>query len=295
MFNDFGELMINHFYKLLLATFCLLSCPSIGNDNYPIQSVDFLGYNLSAPDQKIILDDDLLEISGLTYIENNILAAVQDEKGTIYYVDINKNEIVSKFKFAKNKDYEGIEMAQNLYYIISSDGDLYSLNRNEIENPQTVKFDTPLKAKNDVEGLAYDAHNQLLLIACKGDPTTKLNKPKGKAVYALSLKNNSFELIYTINTNSLTKFLNQNKSKDVKFSPSAIAVHPITRDIFILSYVDKYLIALSNKGAIKAAVKLNSRLFQQPEGICFSPNGTLFISNEGKGSKGNILQFNYQY
>jgi len=283
--------MTNHFYKFFLVTF-LLSCASFGNTN-PMQSMDFLGYDLSAPEQKIILDDDLIEISGLTYLENNILAAVQDEKGIIYYVDINKNEIVSKFKFAKNKDYEGIEIAQNHYYIISSDGDLYSLNRNEIEDPQTLKFDTPLKAKNDVEGLAYDAHNKLLLIACKGDPKTKLNKPKGKAVYAYSLKNNTFELIYTINTSSLTKFLD--KSKDVKFSPSGIAVHPITRDIFILSYVDKYLIALTKKGGIKAAVKLDSRLFKQPEGICFSPTGTLFISNEGKGSKGNILQFNYRY
>jgi len=285
--------MTDYFYKFLLVTFCLLSCSSITNDTNPIQSIDFLGYDLSAPDQKIILDDDLIEISGLTYFENNILAAVQDEKGIIYYIDINKNEIVSKFRFAKNKDYEGIALAHNYYYIISSDGDLYSLNRNEIEDPHTEKFDTPLKAKNDVEGLAYDAHNQLLLIACKGDPKTKLNKPKGKAVYAFSLKNNSFELIYTINTNSLTKFLDQNKSKDIKFSPSAIAVHPITRDIFILSYVDKYLIALTKKGRIKAAVKLDSRLFKQPEGICFSPTGTLFISNEGKGSKGNILKFKY--
>jgi len=285
--------MTNHFYKFLLVTFCLLGCSSFGNDTHPIKSVDFLGYDLSAPEQKISLPNDLMEISGLTYLENDILAAIQDEKGIIYHIDFNKNEIVSKFRFAKNKDYEGIEMAQNYYYIISSDGDLYSLNRNEIKDPRTVKFDTPLKAKNDVEGLAYDSHNQLLLIACKGDPKTKFNNPKGKAVYAFSLKNNSLELIYTINTNSLTKFLD--KSKDVKFSPSAIAVHPITRDIFILSYVDKYLIALSNKGAIKAAVKLDSRLFQQPEGICFSPTGTLFISNEGKGSKGNILKFKYHY
>lgn len=287
--------MTNHFYKFLLITFCLLSCLSFGNDTHPIKSVDFLGYDLSAPEKKISLPKDLMEISGLTYLENDILAAIQDEKGIIYHIDINKNEIVSKFRFAKNKDYEGIELAQNYYYIISSDGDLYSLNRNEIEDPRTVKFDTPLKAKNDVEGLAYDAHDQLLLIACKGDPKTKINNPNGKAIYAFSLKNNSFDLIYTINTDNLIKYLNQKNSKDVKFSPSAIAVHPITRDIFILSYVDRYLIALTKKGGLKAAVKLDSRLFKQPEGICFSPTGTLFISNEGKGSRGNILQFKYQY
>ena len=113
--------MTNHFYKFLLITFCLLSCSSFSNDSNPTQGVYFLGYDLSAPEQKIVLDDDLIEISGLTYLENNILAAVQDEKGIIYHIDISKNEIVYKFKFAKNKDYEGIEMAQNFYYIRTGD------------------------------------------------------------------------------------------------------------------------------------------------------------------------------
>jgi uncharacterized protein YjiK len=236
-----------------------------------------------------------MEISGLTYLENNILAAIQDEKGIIYHIDISKKEVVSKFRFAKNNDYEGIEIAQNHYYIISSDGDLYSLNKNEIEEPNTVKLEMPLSSKNDVEGLAYDAQNQQLLIACKGDPKTKNSNPVGKAVYAFSLKDKSLNLIYTINKDSLIKSLDSDKSKNVKFSPSAIALHPITGDVFILSHVDKYLIALTKKGRIKSAAKLNPKIFKQPEGICFSPSGTLFISNEGKGSRGNILQFKYQY
>ncbi len=287
--------MTTYFHKFSLLTFCLISCSSSGNHTNPAQSEDFLGYDLSAPEQKIILPNDLREISGLTYLENDILAAVQDEKGIIYHIDISKNEIVSKFRFAKNNDYEGIEIAQNHYYIISSDGDLYSLNIDEIEDPNTVKLETPLSAKNDVEGLAYDAQNQQLLIACKGDPKTKNSNPLGKAVYAFSLKDKSLNLIYTVSRDSLIKNLDQNKTKDVKFSPSAIAVHPITGDVFILSHVDKYLIALTKKGRIKSVAKLDPRIFKQPEGICFSPSGTLYISNEGKASKGNILQFKYHY
>jgi sugar lactone lactonase YvrE len=38
---------------------------------------------------------------------------------------------------------------------------------------------------------------------------------------------------------------------------------------------------------------LKNSIFRQPEGICFSPDGEiLFISNEGKNKKGNILVFN---
>jgi uncharacterized protein YjiK len=40
-----------------------------------------------------------------------------------------------------------------------------------------------------------------------------------------------------------------------------------------------------------AMVKLRSKVHAQPEGICFSPDGTLYISNEGDGGDATILQF----
>ncbi len=39
--------------------------------------------------------------------------------------------------------------------------------------------------------------------------------------------------------------------------------------------------------------QLDKKTFRQPEGICFDPEGNLFISNEGQGGKANILIFKY--
>jgi uncharacterized protein YjiK len=36
---------------------------------------------------------------------------------------------------------------------------------------------------------------------------------------------------------------------------------------------------------------LKRSIFPQPEGITFSPNGDLFIANEGDGDGGTILRF----
>jgi sugar lactone lactonase YvrE len=41
-------------------------------------------------------------------------------------------------------------------------------------------------------------------------------------------------------------------------------------------------------------IRLNRKLFPQPEGICFSPDGKLFISTEGKGQPGKIMLFKPQ-
>jgi uncharacterized protein YjiK len=75
------------------------------------------------------------------------------------------------------------------------------------------------------------------------------------------------------------------------FRPSGIAVHPKTGQIFILASDGKKLLILSEQGQKEALVSLNPKIYRQPEGICFSPNGDLFISSEGKKGDGYILRF----
>ena len=53
------------------------------------------------------------------------------------------------------------------------------------------------------------------------------------------------------------------------------------------------LMVLDRNGKVLDLQDLDNKLFLQPEGICFSPQGDLFISNEGRGGKGYILKFKY--
>ena len=41
-------------------------------------------------------------------------------------------------------------------------------------------------------------------------------------------------------------------------------------------------------------VKLKKKIHEQPEGIVFAQDGTLYISNEGKDGKAKIYKFAYQ-
>ena len=54
----------------------------------------------------------------------------------------------------------------------------------------------------------------------------------------------------------------------------------------------KVLIILDNHGSIINILDLDRNILNQPEGICFSENGDLFISNENKNGTANILRFN---
>ena len=81
----------------------------------------------------------------------------------------------------------------------------------------------------------------------------------------------------------------------MKFKPSGIAIHPITKELYIISSVNKALVVAGQDGKIKDAYQLDPAVFKQPEGITFTPWGDLLISNEAAevGSP-NILIFKYK-
>ena len=72
----------------------------------------------------------------------------------------------------------------------------------------------------------------------------------------------------------------------IDFYPAAIAVHPVTHDIFIISTKDTKCIAqFTHDGKLKAFDYLDKEMLPQPEGICFDTKGNLYISTEARHGK----------
>jgi uncharacterized protein YjiK len=254
----------------------------------------------------------LLEISGLSYIDKNKLACVQDEKGNIYIFNLVTGEVEKKIDFGNDGDYEGVEIVKNDAWILKSNGTLYKAEDYlKKTKPHVKKHTTALSGKNDAEGLTHDPLGNNLLIACKGHPF--LDDKEGrefKAVYSFDLKTKKIDLkpFLLIEMDTIKYYKNYNtlarlgvellawfdsSTGDVSFQPSGIAVNPISGNIYILGSVGNLIIVFSRDGVMLAIVKLRSKIFPQPEGICFSPEGALYIANEGDKNKGTILKFEY--
>lgn len=267
-------------------------------------------YSIYEADKKFELKEDLREISGLAYYNDHSLLCVNDEKGIIYKYHLAKEKITKKYVFDRSGDYEGIEVVGDQVYVLRSDGALFEVDHFRKKNVVSVKNKTLLNAGNDTEGLAYDAKNNTLLVACKGSPGKDRKLKGNRAIYEYKLDKNKLshkpkylidqeEVRKTLEFNSYTKFsvkllekINPSEG-DLTFQPSAIAVHPITGNLYVVGSVGKLLIVLKPTGELLAIVKLKRKLFRQPEGICFAPDGRMFISNEGKGSRANIYEFAY--
>ena len=257
------------------------------------------GYDLSSPTEKYLPPTALEEVSGLDHLRKNVLACVQDESGIIFYFDLKTRRVIERLEFAKSGDYEGLAVANKDIYVIKSNGKLY---RHSVNDGDTEEIETPLSHANDVEGLAYDKNRDRLLIACKESPSLKKGKQlKGRAVYSYPL-NGEFQNEPAIHiTGKLINEWNDQQKVPLEldkklrgFKPSGLAVHPKTGDIWVVANEGKVLLVTGPKGELRQFIPISPRIFKQPEGLCFAPNGDLFISNEARSGSANILKFAYK-
>ncbi len=78
----------------------------------------------------------------------------------------------------------------------------------------------------------------------------------------------------------------------IEFKPSAAAIHPLTGQLFIISSVNKILVVADKNGVPENVYKISSGVYKQPEGLTFTPEGHMIISNESGGiGAANILVF----
>ena len=297
---------IKNFVPFLLFMGVIYLVPACKNSNFG-QRADSLFlvmedqkiyYEVKFPDEKYFLPYVLEEISGLTWNNGNVLA-VDDETGKVFEYSFDERDIVHSIHFYKGDDFEGVEMVGDEIYILRSDGDLFKLDYTSSKESRGWEIETPLGKKNDTEGLGYDAESNRLLIACKEKPELdEKDDLHGRAFYAFDLESNALleDPLFPIGPKKLKQFWETNREfeydKDrIKFKPSAIACHPISKNYYILSSVGKMIVIVNKKGDILATYPVSSKVLGQPEGITFSPKGDMYISSEGEGDRGYILKF----
>lgn len=298
---------MNRISTLLLALF-LISCGSAekggnGQDTISKETLEPKGGKL------YLVPNELMEISGISFVTDSILVAIQDEEGILYFYDLPGEKITKKYEFWKGKDYEDLAVIGNDLWIVNSSGTLYEL-KNFKDGPSKPNvYKTVLKEENNIEGLAYDKKNNRLLLAVK-DMSLDGND-KQKDIYAFDLKTKvlNTKAAYSIKLSEIESFFkgdeieefskkilksvgNQNLNK--VFRTSALSYHPQTGDLYVLSSLNNIIAVLNPQGVIKQVLELNGKEFLQPEGLAFTSDGRLFISNEGKGKQANIIELTYE-
>lgn len=268
-------------------------------------------YKLSKPDFKEKLPGRLKEVSGVAPLSNHEVACIQDEDGCIYIYDFVAKGITRKIPFGPGGDYEEVASVGDTLFVLRSDGVLFEVRdwRKSEPNSEAQSVTTHelgMKSKNN-EGLAFDTGSHRLLIAPKSRSERTSSAELERPIFAYDLERNYLlpEPVFVYNVAALESFAiahhrdipmverknGKGKKSALRFLPSSIAVHPITSEIVVLSGVDRVIAVFDRQGNPTGYEMLDEKLFRQPEGVAFLPNGDMVVTNEGRGKKATLLRF----
>jgi hypothetical protein len=235
----------------------------------------------------------LNEVSGLNFNrDNNSLLAISDSKRKIYEINLKTQKLKDYAeKFAEQADFEDLVKVGNIVFVLISDGTILAVPPNTKDSTGTEVYPFWSKEKNDFEAMYYDPSVNGLIILCKSCAHEKGQGSRTAFRFDLSAKKFDSTMFFEISTDSVKAAV---KNNDASFKPSAAAIHPIDKRLYILASSGQLLVITDTRGKVIEVYNLNPDRNPQAEGIGFSPNGTMFISNEGKYGKATLQVFSYK-
>jgi uncharacterized protein YjiK len=249
------------------------------------------GYDMNKP-QKENLGKVLNEISGISFnSDNNTLLAISDSKEKVFEINLDKQKLkdyTDKVVPSKS-DIEDVAKVDSSVFMLSSKGIIYEVAKKK-DSGSVRAYQFWSNDQNDFETLYSDPSMNGLVMICKKCPADKGKDTRSAYRFDLATKRFDSAAFYTISTADLKKEL---KDDNAKFEPSAAAINPINKRLYVLSSAGNLLVIADTRGKIIEAYELNPDLFPQAEGIAFAPNGDMFITNEGKYGAPTLQQFKY--
>ena len=304
------------FLFAFLSSAFLAACQNSGStagdpEFHPIVIADSIRgtfpYMLTNPVRSYELPADLIEVSGITCLNDTALLLVQDEIGYLYRLQLTGGEVNRHIRFAGNGDFEGVTLAGDQVWAMRSDAKLYTFSAAPGDDADDDKWTPELPEGGDYESLAWQKSTGRLLIAAK-EPVAGDGDARDRERFIFSLDPadpDSFSTWLKLDLRQIEAYLQTHAeaegleslresfdaSKKKSFQPSDMAIHPQTGELYIIASVGKILVVVSPEGEVMHVRRLPEDLFPQPEGICFGSDGTLYISHEGVNAPARVHVF----
>ena len=253
-------------------------------DNLTLES-----YDLKKPARRFKLPKQWREISGLAMLGENRLLAHDDERGVVFEIDYRDGSIVKSFALSDQldpiaADFEGIAAAEGRVYLVSSSGRLYEFV--EGSDGETVLYNlytTGLGRDHEIEGLAYDPDQRVLLLISKNP------KNPGQAGLVTICR-------WSLDTKQLVEdghilipaIALSSRTDSKRFQPSGIERHPVSGNYFIVAARQCAIAEITPQGQVVAVADLAADRHPQTEGIAFASDNTLIVSDEGVSKRATL-------
>jgi uncharacterized protein YjiK len=234
------------------------------------------------------LPKKLTEISGLAATPDGRLFAHGDEQGVVYQIDYANGSLIKAFALgdpAVRDDFEGIAVAGDVVYLVTSNGTLYRARvGGDGEHVGYQRSETGIQVQCEIEGLAVDSAGRELLLACKASRAAAQRDVR--TIYRWSLQEQRVVAAHSISIDA-TAVARRLDTKD--FNPSGIEYAGAAGHMILVAARQRALVEVDATGSVVAALRLPlSDRHRQPEGIAIAPDGRLIIADEGGNGRAHL-------
>ena len=235
----------------------------------------------------------LQEISGLAVTSDGRVFAHGDERAIVVQIDACAAKAVKSFALGAppvRGDFEGIAVVGERFFLITSNGQLYEFR--DGPDASAVPFsvrDTGFGKVCEIEGLAYDPDDRVLLMGCK-QPLRREERP------AINVLRWSLDRSAAAAPPSLTIPLGDVAKRvgGKAFHTSAIERDARSGHNLLVAGPERVIAEVTAKGSFVAAHELRRALHPQPEGLTLLGDSVLVIGDEGANGRASITCYRRQ-
>ena len=289
----------HYYFSFVLAALSFVAAKSLeeaGIENYYYQkATNFYkedGYfDLIHPSEINVLPMGVSSFSDLTLMDSSHLVGIEPTSGNVVFLDVNNFSISSQLSLGSGFRFEAISRIDSTLILMDSENKVHFL----LPPYDRNSFLSSNETKENFHSAGICLHESTKRLFLISEVQEKEEGQFSSFLYAFNLNKNQLrdEPLFEVNLTDIETFaINNNLSlpatsvtntgdtiQGLDFNPSAIAVHPKTNEIYILSSTDRSLIVYNQFGEIVNFTTLDSSIFSKPTGMTFQENGDLLISN----------------
>lgn len=288
-----------YFFSFVLAALSFVAAKSlekVGVESYYFQkATNFLkedGYfDLINPSAVNSFPMGIAAFSDVTLLDSTHIIGINTMNGNVVLIDLNSNSISSQLSLSSKFNFVDISRMDSTLILLDSDSKVHFL-LPPYDSTSLISMNET-KENFPTSGICFHESSKRLFLLSE---VQELQEGQISCfLYAFNLNNRQFkeEPLFEINTSAIETFaLNNNLPlpkktlsfdgdtlEGLSFNPSAIAVHPKTNEIYVLSSDDRSLVVFNQFGEVKNFTTLDAVLFSKPTGMTFQDNGDLLITN----------------
>ena len=288
-----------YFFSFVLATMSFIAARSlqkVGVENYYVKKATNFqkedGYfDLQHPNLVQTLPMGIQPFSDVALLDSTHLIGLNQEQGSLYMYNMEDQTVAPFLPWDLGSKICNVSNLDSTLVLVDDAKHIHFL-----QAPYDSTNLTTLSLENEqFEATSVCLHketNRLFLISSNQE---RVEGYSSSSVYAYNLNQHKLnpQPLFTISGEDVEAFAIQNNLivpssnlsimddtlESINFTPSAIAVHPKTNEIYVLSSVDHTLVVLDQFGKVVNFTTLDKTTFSNPSAMTFRPNGDLLITN----------------